>query len=125
MCDETRVGRPLAALAAHGDVFTGDVFSRPVSARSFGSLARSLARGGGLTFLRLATRVLIDSLRRLAEVGQIKSWMSSFRQNITAIEECYGQYVTSVTNEQTKEASDKLDELIDDTNALTHKIRGA
>ena len=60
-----------------------------------------------------------------AEVGQIKSWMSNFRQNITSIEECYGQYVTSVTNEQTKEASDKLDELIDDTNELTHKIRGA
>lgn len=58
------------------------------------------------------------------EVGQIKSWMSNFRQNISAIEDSYGKYVTSVTNEQTKEASDKLDELIDDTNELTHKIRG-
>jgi hypothetical protein len=38
-----------------------------------------------------------------AEVGKIKNYMSSFRQNITAIEEAYGQYVTSVTNEATSE----------------------
>jgi hypothetical protein len=58
------------------------------------------------------------------DVGQIKSWLSSFRHNIASIEEIYGQFVTSVTNDQAKETADQLDDLIDETNALTHKVRG-
>jgi len=59
------------------------------------------------------------------DVGKIKSWLSSFRHNIASIEEIYGQFVTSVTNDQAKETADQLDDLIDETNSLTHKVRDA
>ena len=60
----------------------------------------------------------------MVDVGKIKSWLSSFRHNIASIEEIYGQFVTSVTNDQAKETADQLDDLIDETNSLTHKVRG-
>merc|ERR1712146_710522 len=58
------------------------------------------------------------------DVGQIKAWMSSIRNNI-AIEEIYGQFITAVTSDQTKEASVELDELIDETGSLTKKVSEA
>lgn len=57
------------------------------------------------------------------EINQIKTHLNHIKQNIKTIEETYGRFVTSVTNDQAKKVNAELDGLITETNELTTKVR--
>mmetsp|Transcript_20823 Transcript_20823/g.61600 ORF Transcript_20823/g.61600 Transcript_20823/m.61600 type:complete len:305 (-) Transcript_20823:178-1092(-) len=58
-----------------------------------------------------------------AEIGKIKATMAVIKQNIRLIEQHHGQCLTAISVEQGKASHDKLEMLMDATNAAATEVR--
>mmetsp|Transcript_31629 Transcript_31629/g.69167 ORF Transcript_31629/g.69167 Transcript_31629/m.69167 type:complete len:294 (+) Transcript_31629:32-913(+) len=59
------------------------------------------------------------------EVQQVKKAMGTIRYNIRMIEQSHGECLTAISTEQGREATERLDKLMKETNELAQQVRSS